>query len=273
MTQHRNPAPIAGPAQQVLAQLRRFTPARIALGRAGNGMPTAASLRFLLDHARARDAVHSALDFDAMKHELQARGWKVARVHSACADRGEYLRRPDLGRRLAPASRAALDGWAKDCDVKGYDVAIVVADGLSAMAVKRNLLPVLDHLGPLLRAAHRSHGPLVLAEQARVAIGDEIGETLDARLVVVLIGERPGLSAANSLSSYMTWQPRAGTMDSARNCISNIRGAGLQPSGAAHQIAELVEAAFVFAATGVRLSDLRLAGTRALARGNDCPGS
>jgi ethanolamine ammonia-lyase small subunit len=234
-----------------LARLRRFTPARIALARAGCGQTTATSLNFMLDHARARDAVHATLDFSAIAEALRAQGWSVLHVHSAAGDRAEYLRRPDLGRRLSPAMRPIIAS-----QIRGSDVAIVAADGLSASAIATNLLPVLDCLGPLLRARRRAIGPLVLVEQGRVAIGDEIGELLDAKLAVVLIGERPGLSAADSLGAYITWRPRIGTMDAGRNCVSNIRPAGLAPEEAAMQIAELIARAFAHAVTGVRLNDL-----------------
>ncbi|SFO50561.1 Ethanolamine ammonia-lyase light chain [Bradyrhizobium sp. Ghvi] len=235
-----------------LARLRRFTPARIGLGRAGSGQLTATSLRFMLDHARARDAVHAALDFDSIGQSLCKRDWSVVAVRSAAADRGEYLRRPDLGRRLSPADRLVIDGQQR-----GNDVVIVAADGLSASAIETNLLPLLDHLRRLLLAQAVSIGPLVLVEQGRVAIGDEIGELLGAKLVVVLIGERPGLSAADSLGAYVTWRPQIGTMDSSRNCISNIRPAGLSPEDAARQIVGVIGLAFKHAMTGVLLNDFR----------------
>jgi ethanolamine ammonia-lyase small subunit len=240
-----------------LARLRRFTPARIALGRAGSEQLTATGLQFTLDHARARDAVHAALDFEAIGQSLRERDWSAIRVQSTARDRAEYLRRPDLGRRLSPTCRLAIDG-----QLHGNDVAIVVADGLSALAVETNLLPMLDHLRPLLLARSLTIGPLVLVEQGRVAIGDEIGQLLGARLVVVLIGERPGLSAADSLGAYITWRPRVGAMDSTRNCISNIRPAGLPPEDAATQIVGVIELAFKHAMTGVQLNDLR--GTEAI---------
>jgi len=235
-----------------LAPLRRFTPARIGLGRAGSGQLTATGLQFMLDHARARDAVHAALDFEALGQSLRERGWSVVRVRSAVADRTEYLRRPDLGRRLSPTQSLLFEEG-----MGGSDVAIVAADGLSALAIETNLLPVLDCLRPLLLARRRTIGPMVLVEQGRVAIGDEIGQLLGARLTVVLIGERPGLSAADSLGAYITWQPRIGTMDANRNCISNIRPAGLSPEEAAAQMTDVIEQAFAHQMTGVRLNDVR----------------
>ncbi|MFI5012930.1 MAG: ethanolamine ammonia-lyase subunit EutC [Hyphomicrobiales bacterium] len=233
--------------RRCLLGLRRFTPARIALGRSGTGQPTVASLRFMMDHARARDAVHTALDFDAMARSLRSLDWRVVQVRSAAKDRAEYLRRPDLGRRLSAGNSRNLDGIAR-----GADVAVVAADGLSASAIASNLLPVLDRLRSAMLARGRMIATLVLVEQGRVAIGDEIGELLDAKLVVVLIGERPGLSADNSLSAYITWLPRVGTMDSSRNCISNIRPAGLSPEDAAVRIADVIDAAFANSVTGIR---------------------
>lgn len=234
-----------------LARLKQFTPARIGLGRAGPGQPTAANLKFLLDHARARDAVHAALDFEAIAGALSARGWTPIHVQSAAGDRTEYLRRPDLGRRLSPAGRLILERQER-----GSDVSVVAADGLSSSAIATNLLPTLISLRPLLQRRRLTIGPLVLVEQGRVAIGDEIGELMDAKLALVLIGERPGLSAADSLGAYITWRPRVGSMDSRRNCISNIRAAGLPPEGAARQIDELVGRAFMHSTTGVGLNEL-----------------
>jgi ethanolamine ammonia-lyase small subunit len=235
-----------------LAHLQRFTPARIGLGRVGSGQPTAASLKFLLDHARARDAVHAGLDFEAIAATLRAQGWIPIHVHSAAGNRAEYLRRPDLGRRLSSSGRSIVEGHQR-----GSDVAVVAADGLSSSAIVTNLLPTLDRLRPLLQRRRLTIAPLVLVEQGRVAIGDEIGELMDAKLALVLIGERPGLSAADSLGAYITWRPRIGTMDSSRNCISNIRTAGLPPEEAARQIDDLVGRAFAHETTGVRLNELR----------------
>jgi ethanolamine ammonia-lyase small subunit len=192
------------------------------------------------------------LIFGALGQSLQARSWSVIPVRSAAGDRAEYLRRPDLGRRLSPDGRLAIEDRKQGCDV-----AIVATDGLSALAIEANLLPLLDHLRPLLLARRLAIGTLVLVEQGRVAVGDEIGELLDAKLAVILVGERPGLSAADSLGAYITWRPRVGTMDSSRNCISNIRPAGLTPEKAAMQVVDVIEQAFAHAMTGVRLNDLR----------------
>lgn len=254
MTDARSHA-VQGAAGLELARLRQFTPARIGLGRAGTGVPTAASLQFMLDHAKARDAVHRALDFAQLGEAVAARGWRVAHVRSAARNRAEYLRRPDLGRRLASEARLTLEALADD-----PDVAIVAADGLSATAIMVNLQPLLDHLMPGLVATKPAVSPIILVEQGRVAIGDEIGEILGARLVLLLVGERPGLSAADSLSCYITWNPRVGTMDSSRHCVSNIRSAGLPVATAAELILRLVGSAFFYRATGIRLNKLHAAG-------------
>jgi ethanolamine ammonia-lyase small subunit len=235
-----------------LAHLKQLTPARIGLGRAGTAQPTAASLRFLLDHARARDAVHAALDFEAIAEALRTQGWAPIRVQSAAGDRTEYLRRPDLGRRLSPSGRSIVETGQR-----GSDVVVVAADGLSSSAISTNLLPTLHYLRPLLHRRRLTIGSLVLVEQGRVAIGDEIGELMGAKLALVLIGERPGLSAADSLGAYVTWRPRVGAMDSGRNCISNIRAAGLPPEEAASQIDDLIGRAFTHSVTGVRLNEMR----------------
>jgi len=234
-----------------LARLRRFTPARIGLGRAGSGQPTTAALKFLADHARARDAVHIPLDFEPLEERLRTQGWNVVRVRTAARDRLEYLRRPDLGRRLSPEGRALLQDQATE-----GDIVMIAADGLSSSAIVNNLMPLTQLLRVLLLTRGLTLGPLVLVEQGRVAIGDEVGEILNAKLSIVLIGERPGLSAADSLGAYVTWRPRIGTMDSHRNCVSNIRPAGLPNDDAANQIDALVGRAISHAMTGVGLNEL-----------------
>ena len=238
-----------------LAHLRRFAPARIGLGRAGSGQSTTATLNFRADHARARDAVRIPLDFAPLEEGLQNQGWSVVRVRTAAKDRSEYLRRPDLGRRLSPESRVLLQSQATD-----NDIVMIAADGLSSSAISGNLTPLAALLRGLLLARRLALGPFVLVEQGRVAVGDEIGELLEAKLAIVLIGERPGLSAADSLGAYVTWRPRIGTMDSRRNCISNIRPAGLPIQDAAKQIDALVGHAILHAMTGVALNDLRSPG-------------
>lgn len=229
--------------------LRRLTPARIALGRAGPAWPTDEVLAFGLAHARARDAVHLALDVDALEAQLRADGYAPLRVQSAAADRPTYLRRPDFGRRLDAASGRSLDAHRS-----GPDLAVVVADGLSALAVQRHVCPLL--------AALRMHSPalwevapVIIATQARVALGDEIGERLGAGFVVVMIGERPGLSSPDSLGLYLTHAPRVGRTDAERNCISNVRPEGLGYGAAAAKLDWLVREGLRRGITGVALKD------------------
>jgi ethanolamine ammonia-lyase small subunit len=231
--------------------LRRFTAARIALGRSGVSQPTAPQLAFQLAHARARDAVHAELDHAALADALRAAsGLACVSLHSAAADRHVYLQRPDLGRHLDAASRAAL---APSAD--GYDVAFVIADGLSALAIEQNALPLLQALLPRLAQEQWSIAPLAIVRQGRVAIGDEIGHLLNARAVVVLIGERPGLSSPDSMGLYLTWTPRPGLTDAARNCISNVRPAGLTYDAAAFKLHYLLSESRRRQLSGVALKD------------------
>jgi len=218
--------------------LRQFTPARVALGRAGHSLPTGEWLRFRLDHARARDAVHERLD-------PQSLGLPHVLVESAAGDRETYLRRPDLGRRLSDAARAKLARG--DCEA-----AIVIADGLSAPAVHHHAAPLVRALLPLV--ADWRLAPLTVALQGRVAIGDEIGELLGARMTLVLIGERPGLTSPDSLGAYLTWDPRQGRTDAERNCVSNIRTEGIAYETAARQIAFLMQQARRRQISGIALS-------------------
>jgi ethanolamine ammonia-lyase small subunit len=227
-----------------LAHLRSRTPARVSLGHSGAGLPTAALLDFQLDHARARDAVHEALDLQRLAADLP---FPVLTVHSEAADRATYLQRPDLGRRLAAQSADTLPPGP-------YDVVFVLADGLSARAVQIHAAPTLRAILPAL--AEWRIAPILLATQARVALADDIGMRLNAALSVVLIGERPGLSAPDSLGAYLTWQPRPGRRDHERNCISNIRPPeGLSYEEAAARAIWLMRAARRVGHTGVLLKD------------------
>ncbi|GAP37494.1 ethanolamine ammonia-lyase, light chain [Piscinibacter sakaiensis] len=241
--------------------LRRFTDARIALGRAGVSQPTAPQLAFQAAHAQARDAVHLPLDAAAMRAALQPLGPGLVELRSAAADRRTYLQRPDLGRRLDAPSAAVLDACADEqlpppqADGRRVDLAIVVADGLSALAVHRQAEPLLSALLPLLAAEGWALAPLLLVHQGRVALGDEVGERLGARLVLVLLGERPGLSSPDSLGAYLTWAPAIGLTDAARNCVSNIRPAGLAPPLAAQRLAWLLREARRRGLSGVGLKD------------------
>ncbi|BDA82883.1 ethanolamine ammonia-lyase light chain [Aureimonas sp. SA4125] len=231
-----------------IAALRRFTAARIGLGRHGAGLPTAASLDFAEAHARARDAVHAAFDVDAISARLEAAGLDPLRVSSAAPGRALYLRRPDLGRQLDPASVPLLPmGTAPD-------LVLVIGDGLSAHAVNSYGAETALAILALLPRAWRI-APPVLATGARVALSDPIGERLGARLALMLIGERPGLSAADSLGAYLTFGPRAGRTDADRNCVSNIRAGGLTPALAAVKIAGLLMRAHALGLSGVSLKD------------------
>jgi len=210
------------------AQLRALTPARVALGQTGVSQRTTDLLDFQRAHAQARDAVHARLEVAPLAAELAAvTGLQVIRLHSAAKDRAAYLKRPDLGRRLDEASRASLLAGE-------YDLSLIVADGLSAIAVERHVPTLLQHLIPQLTDWRLA--PLVVVEQGRVAIGDEIGSALGAQMSVVLIGERPGLSSPDSLGAYITWSPAPGRTDAERNCISNVRAGGLTYIHAAAQL-------------------------------------
>lgn len=229
--------------------LGALTAARIALGRAGSSLPTRAVLDFDIAHALARDAVHQPLDVgDLMARCREQLAQDVIVVHGQAGDRSIYLQRPDLGRRLDEAGVVALGRQPRP-----VDLAIVIADGLSAAAVQAHALPLLQALLPLLDGLQVA--PLVIAEKGRVALGDEIGALLTASLVLVLLGERPGLSSPDSLGAYLTFAPRVGRLDAERNCVSNIRDDGLPPVVAARKLAWLVRAALVCRLTGVGLKD------------------
>jgi ethanolamine ammonia-lyase small subunit len=231
----------AGP----LALLRSRTPARVALGHSGAGLPTAALLDFQLDHARARDAVHESLDQQRLAADLLPAD--VIRVHSQASDRTTYLQRPDLGRRLAPQCSELLPTGP-------YDVAFILGDGLSARAVQAHAVPTLRAILPALTGWRIA--PVVIATQARVALGDDIGSCLNAAFSVLLIGERPGLSAPDSLGAYLTWKPTPGRRDHERNCISNIRPPqGLAYEEAAARVVRLLHAARRMGGTGFLLKD------------------
>jgi ethanolamine ammonia-lyase small subunit len=236
-------AKVIGPSKDEVVEtersldLREMTDARVSLGRHGGGLPTQAQLSFLLDHARAREAVWTSVDRELLGERLTQAGFSSIPVDSMAADRSIYVRRPDLGRLLDPPSTESLKALAVG---KSHDIAIVVADGLSSSAVDLNAAPLIEALVPKLAALNLSITPIVLAAQARVALGDPVGEALGAKLTVLLVGERPGLSAADSLGAYITYGPKPGNPDSGRNCISNIRDGGLPIGEAATIIANLV---------------------------------
>jgi ethanolamine ammonia-lyase small subunit len=256
MSEIARPQPTAGLA----AQLRALTPARVALHRTGVSLATRDLLDFQRCHALARDAVHARLEGAALALELrQITGGEVLRLHSAAPDRAAYLQRPDLGRRLDEPSRRRLDEYseAHQDRPRPRNLALIVADGLSALAVERHAAPLIRDL--LLCVRGWSLAPVCVVEQGRVAIGDEIGEALGAAIAVVLIGERPGLSSPDSLGAYITWKPRPGRTDAERNCISNIRAEGLTSSQAAAQLGVILGEARRLRLTGVALKGQSLA--------------
>jgi ethanolamine ammonia-lyase small subunit len=234
--------------------LRRLTPARIALGRTGTSLPTRAQLDFQCAHAQARDAVHLAFDHASLREQLSERGRDSILLHSAASDRHSYLQRPDLGRRLHEESARQLREHAQ-ANPGGVDLAIIVADGLSALAVHRHTLPFLNRLQEHIDAEGWSTAPVVLVEQGRVAVADEVGELLGAKMTVILIGERPGLSSPDSLGLYFTYSPRVGLTDAYRNCISNVRLEGLSYGMAAHRLLYLMREACRRQLSGVNLKD------------------
>lgn len=230
--------------------LKAFTAARIALGRVGDSIPLAESLQFKLAHAHARDAVYSSLDVSFLSQELTALKTPFLTLHSQAETRERYLQRPDLGRLLHTASTEIV----KD-NATGADICIILADGLSAHAINTHALPLLQVLLPLFKGMNYTMSPICLAEQARVALADPIAYGLQCKLSIVLIGERPGLSAADSIGAYLTYAPQPGFTDERRNCVSNIRPEGLAFDLAARKIFYLVQEALKRKLSGVELKD------------------
>jgi ethanolamine ammonia-lyase small subunit len=239
------------PPSRSLEDLRKLTPARVALGRAGASIPTQALLQFTLDHARARDAVHAAFDVSGLTAGLEGLGFAVTSVNSRARTRKDYLARPDLGRMLASDSERLLVGRAGSA----CGLAIVIGDGLSPSGVNAHAFELVRHLAPRLAEHGIAIDHVVVASGARVALGDEIGGILGARMMVMLIGERPGLSASDSLGAYLTFAPQMGLTDERRNCVSNIHGAGLGYDEAAFRIAWLVREGLARETSGVALKD------------------
>jgi ethanolamine ammonia-lyase small subunit len=234
-----------------LRDLRHLTPARVGLGRAGASLPTSALLEFTLDHARARDAVHAGFDISAIAAGLGALELQTLQVSSRAQSRKDYLRRPDLGRKLDAASQDLLaSGRRGPCDL-----AVVIGDGLSPSAVNAHAVELVRRFIAVLMPGGIGLGPVVVASGARVALGDEIGALLGARMALMLIGERPGLSAPHSLGAYLTFAPRTGCTDAMRNCVSNIHSSGLSYDEATFKIAWLVREGLARQVTGVTLKD------------------
>jgi len=236
--------------------LRQHTAARIALGRAGGSLPTAELLKFSYDHAEARDAVHSELDWERLQSELEPVGLPIVRVASRVTDRLGYLQRPDLGGEVDDQSKLKLQEASKG-NGHGSDVVLIVADGLSAMAAQSHGADVVRKVVQMLRRDGFHVGPLVLARFARVALQDEIGQLLNARASLILLGERPGLGTADSLGGYLVFNPRIGNSNAERNCVSNIRPAGLAPAAASELLHYLVSESLRRRISGVGLKDER----------------
>jgi ethanolamine ammonia-lyase small subunit len=243
-------------------QLRSLTSARIALGRTGNSIPTDALLSFQLDHAQAMDAVHCALDIQALKIEFEqlpmlqsVASGEVQVVESKITDRLMYLQRPDLGRQLSDASWAQLKKQASTSQTQP-DLAIVIADGLSSTAIQNHAAPFLERLLQKLDKSKSWHlAPITIVKQGRVAIADDVAECLNARMALILIGERPGLSSPDSMGLYLTWGAKRGAKDSERNCISNVRPDGLSYDDACQRTLYLLEEARRLHLSGVDLKD------------------
>jgi ethanolamine ammonia-lyase small subunit len=234
--------------------LKQFTHARIALGRVGTSLPTHAQLAFQLDHALARDAVHYQMNFTQFKQELSQLNYDLLTVKSAAKDRVTYLQRPDLGRKLSEQSKLELESFIANNN-QTFDLLIVVGDGLSPLAIEKRTQAFLKVFLPLVELKGFKIAPIVIAEQARVALGDEIASIFKAKMVVILIGERPGLSSPDSLGIYMTYEPKVGNLDSGRNCISNVRPEGLPDEQAAFKLYYLLCNAFEKQLSGVQLKD------------------
>jgi len=242
--------PPTKPPDDPWPRLRRFTAARIGLPRSGASLATAPLLEFRLAHARARDAVHAQLDEAKLAAGLATLGLPVLTLTSATTDRQQFLMRPDLGRRLGDGAAAQLVAHAG-----ATDVVFVISDGLSATAVQAHTPPLLAQVLPRLTAKHWSVAPLVIVRHGRVAIGDAVAMALGAQIVVVLIGERPGLSAPDSMGAYLTFAPTAHSTDAERNCISNIRPEGLGYADAATKLVQLLAAMRARRISGVALKD------------------
>ncbi|MEI7964131.1 MAG: ethanolamine ammonia-lyase subunit EutC [Chitinophagaceae bacterium] len=230
--------------------LKKYTPARVALGRTGNAIPVQEMLQLKVAHAFAKDAVYATMDVHFIEQSLKHLNFPVLSVCSKAVNRKMYIQRPDLGRQLDEASSVLLQQ-----NTKGFDVGFIIADGLSAIAIQLHSLPFIQQVVPLLRKAGFSIAPIVIASQARVAIGDAIGSIMQCKVSVVLIGERPGLSVCDSMGIYSTYQPAMGLTDESRNCISNIHANGLDYYTAAQKTFSLIQNSIAFKISGVHLKE------------------
>ena len=254
-SQEMLPLSVEGSGQDPWADLKRYTDARIALGRCGVSFPHGEWLRFRLAHARARDAVLTPFDRAGVRSELENAGLQCLELASAAVSKEDFLARPDKGRRLSETSRELLARIFAGPENLGADICLVISDGLSARAVHENAAPFAKHFLACASAAGFSTTPVALVEFGRVAVADEVASLMGARLVVILIGERPGLSSPNSLGVYLTYAPFPGCTDEARNCISNVRPAGLSIEEGVRKLCYLVQGAFARRLTGVNLKD------------------
>jgi len=232
--------------------LKQFTAARIALGRTGVSIPTNVHLQFKMAHAFARDAVHHLLDKQSIQTGMEALGLPYLFLQSCAIDKTQYLQRPDLGRKLHPESKAYIQ---KENTAAAFDICINIADGLSAEAINKHALPLLTILIPALKANQLSIAPICIIENGRVAISDETGQLLQSKLSIMLIGERPGLSAKDSMGVYFTYDPKIGNTDALRNCVSNIRPEGLSYENASKKIIQLIAESMRLKKSGVELKD------------------
>ena len=235
-------------------KLRQFTDARIAIGRAGCSIPTNAMLDFQLAHAQARDAVYQNLNIDNIQQSLVKLGLQSLMVHSQAINKEEYLKRPDLGRLLSEDSKTMLLNYTKSNQEK-YDVCIVMGDGLSALAIEENAVAFIQSMKEQIETKQWKLAPIIIAEGSRVALGDPIAEIFKAKMLIMLIGERPGLSSPDSMGIYYTWDAKSGSLDSKRNCISNVRPAGLSIPIATQRLIHLMQKSFELKLSGVNLKD------------------
>ena len=235
-------------------KLKQFTDARIAIGRAGCSIPTQEMLAFQLAHAQARDAVYQELDTDTLQHKLKGLGLESFVVQSQAQDKQEYLKRPDFGRLLNKTSQQRLQDFNKN-HTQHFDVCIVVGDGLSALAIEENAFEMIRSLQSKMEQQQWTLAPIIIAKGSRVALGDEVAERLNANMLVMLIGERPGLSSPDSMGIYYTWHAKSGSLDSKRNCISNIRPAGLSIPIATERLINLMRQSELLGYSGVNLKD------------------
>lgn len=240
------------PPTSPTSPLKQFTPARIALGKTGNTISIEVLLELKVAHAAARDAVYDVLNESILKEQLQAFQLPLLNVQTAATNRSIYLKRPDLGRQLNDQSKLLLKNLPQH---KPYDIAISIADGLSATAINLHAIPFLQHFIPLLKQSNYSIAPICTITQGRVAVSDEIGSLLNATISIILIGERPGMSSCDSLGIYLTYHPTIGKTDETRNCISNVRPQGLHCEDAANMLHRMVQKAFALQLSGVDLKD------------------